>query len=146
MRETIIVGYEDKEPARRALDRALDEAKSRRATLVVVSVMDLPLDPTAPRNYGTLDDGPFARALDQPPELAGALAEARARVEEHGIQADYLWAAGEPAHVIVDLARDRGASLIVVGAHHDGFFSHLLTPGVDEQVQRDAGCDVLVVP
>lgn len=146
MRETIIVGYEEKEPARRALREAVERAKKTGARLLVVSALDLPLDPLAPRNFGTLDDGPFAVPRGEPPELHRALADARAQVESEGVEAEYLWATGDPAQVIVDLARDRNASLIVVGAHHDGFLSHLLRPGVDEQVRDDAGCEVLVVP
>ena len=145
MTETIIVGYEEKEPARRALDRAVEEAKARKAHLIVVTILDLPLDPNVPRNYGTLDDGPFTISADEPPELEGALAAARSRIEADGLPADYMWAVGDPARTIVDLARERHASLIVVGAHHEGFLSHFLTPGVDELVQRDAGCDVVVV-
>ena len=57
MTDTIIVGYDDKEPAKRALDRAIDEAKKRSGRLVVIAVAELPLNPADPRNFGTLDDG-----------------------------------------------------------------------------------------
>ena len=57
---TILVGYDDKDHARHALERGIAEAKRTGAHLVVVSVLELPLDPNAPRNFGTLGDGPVA--------------------------------------------------------------------------------------
>ena len=45
----IVVGYDDEDAAKRALDRALDEAKANGTGLVVVSVVELPLDPEGPR-------------------------------------------------------------------------------------------------
>jgi nucleotide-binding universal stress UspA family protein len=37
MAKTILVGYDDKEPAKRALERAIAEAKAANADLVVVT-------------------------------------------------------------------------------------------------------------
>ena len=143
---TIVVGYDDEDAAKRALERALQEAKGSRAKLVVVSVVELPLDPEGPRNFGTLDDGP-ARAIPRvvPDDLEPVLAHARARVAAEGVAADFLWAAGDPANVLVDVARDRRASLVVVGRHHHGFLANLVGSDVAAEVKRHAGADVLVV-
>ncbi len=146
MKETVVVGFDDGEPSRRALEHAVAEARKRHARLAVIAVLELPLDPGAPRHFGTLDDGPVARSVGEPRELGSILSDARAQVEAADVKAEYLWATGDPARTIVDLARERAASLIVVGAHHEGLFSHFLTPGIDEQVRHDAGCDVVVVP
>ena len=54
------------------------------------------------------------------------LAHARERVAAEGVSADFLWAAGDPANVLVDVARDRGASLVVVGTHHHSFLAKLV--------------------
>jgi nucleotide-binding universal stress UspA family protein len=145
MRTTIIVGYDGDEHGERALDRAIEEARNRSGRLVVVAVEELPLDPTGPRNFGTLDDGSPAPVVE-PPELARLLGEARERVRGSRVEADYVWAAGDPARAIVDLARERKASLIVIGAGHEGFFTRLFGLGVADEVKRDAGCDVLLVP
>ena len=45
----IVVGYDDEDAAKRALDRALDEAKASGTSLVVVTVVEFPLDPEGPR-------------------------------------------------------------------------------------------------
>src|SRR5688500_3256775 len=142
----IVVGYDDEEPAKGALDRALDEAKARGTSLVVVAVVELPLDPDAPPNVGTLGDRPARMIpLVVPDELEPVLAHARERVAAENVSADFLWAAGDPANVLVDVARDRGASLVVVGSHHHGFLAKLVGNDVAAEVKRHAGADVLVV-
>jgi nucleotide-binding universal stress UspA family protein len=146
MKPTIVVGYDDEGAARRALDRALEEAKASGAQLVVVSVVELPLDPEGPQNFGTLDDSPARMIpLVVPEELEPVIAHARARVAAEGVPADFLWAAGDPASVLVDVARDRNASLVVVGSHHHGLLAKLVGADVAAEVKRHAGADVLVV-
>jgi nucleotide-binding universal stress UspA family protein len=143
MSKTIVVGYDDKEPAKRALERAIAGAKESGVTLVVVTVVEFPLDPEGPQSFGALDDSPAGMIpLVVPPELEPVLAHARGRVTAESVQADFLWAAGDPAEVIVDVARDRKAVLVVIGSHHHGFLAKLV--GADE-VKRQAGADVLVV-
>jgi nucleotide-binding universal stress UspA family protein len=143
--DVIVVGFDDQPAAERALDRAIEEARARHARLLVVTVLELSLDPTGPRNYGTLDDGPFPGHLAPTPAIEQALVDARARVEAAHMRAEYLWAAGDPARTLVDLAADRRARAIVIGEHHGGFFSGLFGLDVETQVKRDAGCDVIVV-
>src|SRR5688572_9461932 len=141
----IVVGYDDEDAAKRALDRALDEAKTNGTGLVVVTVVELPLDPEGPKNFGTLDDSPARMIpLVLPEELEPVVAHARERVAAEGVSADFLWAAGDPANVLVDVARDRGASLVVVGSHHHGFLAKLVGADVAAEVKRHAGADVLV--
>ena len=142
---TILVGYDDKEPAKHALERGIAEAKRTGAHLVVVSVLELPLDPNAPRNFGTLGDGPVAGA-HRP--SAGARAGGRPRprrVAAAGLRADLVWAAGDPAEMIIELAHERNASLVVLGQHHHGLFAALVGADVPGEVKRRSGADVLVV-
>jgi nucleotide-binding universal stress UspA family protein len=143
---TIVVGYEDAEPARLALDRAIDEARSSGGHLVVVAVVELPLDPEGPQSFGTLDDTPAQMIpLVEPPELEGALAAARERIESAGVSADYVWDVGEPAGAIIAAARDRGAELVVVGKGHHGRLARWLGADTAAEVERGAGCKVIVV-
>jgi nucleotide-binding universal stress UspA family protein len=143
---TIVVGYDGGAPAGRALDRAIEEARASPVHIVVVAVVEMLLNPEGPQNFGTLDDSPARMIpLVEPPELEPILAEARERVESAGLTGDYVWAAGEPASLIVETARDRGADLVVVGSHHRGFFARLLGTDVGAEVKREAGCDVIMV-
>ena len=142
----VVVGYDDKEPAKRALERAIDEAKKRGAQLVVVAVEELPLNPEGPQNFGSLDDTPVRMIpLVAPPDLQDIFADARKSIDEAGVDADYLWAAGDPAQVIADAALDRKASVVVLGAHHHRFMDRLLGTDVPAEVERELGADVVVV-
>ena len=142
---TIVVGYDGDERSIKALDRAIDEAREDRAHLVVVAVAEMPLNPEGPQNFGTLDDSPARMIpLVEPSELEPVLAAAKERVESAGLTGDYMWAAGDPANEIVEVAKDRKAGLIVIGSHHHSLFARILGPDVATQVKRDAGCDVIV--
>jgi nucleotide-binding universal stress UspA family protein len=148
MSRDVVVGYDDKEPAKRALDRAIEEARARKSRLVVVAVAEMMLNPEGPQNYGTLDDTPARMIpLVEPPELEPVLSHARQRVAAEGLDdhADYLWLAGEPGSSIVDVAHERKAELIVVGSHHHAFLGRLLGNDVAAEVKRRAECDVIVV-
>ncbi len=146
MARTIVVGFDASDAASRALDRAIDEARASQGQLVVVAVDEMPLNPEGPQNFGTLDDSPARMIpLVQPDELEPILSAARDRVEAAGVSADYLWAAGEPTEEILGAARERKADVIVLGAHHHGFFGRLFGADVAGGIRREADCDVLVV-
>ena len=146
MKGRILVGYDDSQHARAALDRGIEEARKVHGKLVVLAVAEMPLDPQTPRNFGTLDDiGPNeGAALQAPPGVVETLAHARQHVESAGVSADYAWAAGEPGAAIVDAAKNLHAGLIVVGDHHHTFLGSLFGADVATAVREHAGCDVIV--
>lgn len=142
----ILVGYDGLDAADRALARAIDEARAGGGELVVLAVDEMPLNPEGPQNFGTLDDSPATMIpLAEPPELEPVLSRARERVEAAGLDADYVWAAGEPAQEIIVAARERGVDLIVVGQHHHSLFGRLLGEDIAAGVKRAADCDVIAV-
>lgn len=144
---TILVGYDDSDAARRALDRGIVEARERGARLVVLAVLEVPVDPQVPRFFGTLNDVTDweGQPITPPPELVTLLASARDRVAAAGVEADFVWAAGEPGRAIVDAARDAGADLVILGEHHHGFLAVLFGTDVTGEVARELGCDVIAV-
>ena len=145
MSKAIVVGYDNKEPAMRALARAIAEAKASHSPLVVVGIAEMPLNPEGPQSFGTLDDSP-ARMLPlvEPPEIRAAFAHAQQRIEAEGLSADFVWAAGDPSSTIIDVARSREAALVVLGSHHHSLLGRLLGADVAAEVKRQAGCDVIV--
>ena len=142
----ILVGYDGSEGGRRALDRAIAEARESRGHVTVLSVADVPLDPDVPRNFGTLGDisAREGSALAPPPDVVAHLTEARGQLDEAGFDAELAWAAGEPAGEILETARRIRAHVIVLGEHHHGFLGKLFGADVDAEVQRAAGCDVIL--
>jgi nucleotide-binding universal stress UspA family protein len=142
----ILVGYDDSDASVRALERAADQARERQQRLIVLAVLEMPLNPTDAHQFGTAGDGtPLTGPFLEPPEITEILADARTRLEGSGVMADYVWAPGEPARLIVDVAKDRGASTIVVGHHHHGMLGRLFGTDVAADVRRTADCEVVVV-
>jgi nucleotide-binding universal stress UspA family protein len=142
----ILVGYDGSSAGRRALDRAIAEARESHGHVTVLSVADVPLDLSVPRNFGTLGDisAREGSPLSPPPDVVGHLTEARDRLAAAGVDADLVWAAGEPGREILETARRIRAHVIVLGEHHHGFLGNLFGADVDVAVQREAGCEVIL--
>lgn len=115
----IVVGYDDSEAARRALDRAAALA-GYGSTLTVVNVTPGPPDPEV-------------------------LATARERLVRRLVGATYLQPVGEPAEEIVAAAKGLEADLVVVGRRNGNPLRRFLLGSVSAKVVRNAPCDVLVV-
>jgi nucleotide-binding universal stress UspA family protein len=142
----ILVGYDGSEGGKRALERAVLEAHDSRGSITVLSVANVPLDLDVPRNFGTLDDisANEGEALSPPPSIVAELTEASERLASAGIEADLLWRAGEPGSAIVETAKEIRAQVIILGEHHHGLLGNLFGADVDGEVQREAGCEVIL--
>jgi nucleotide-binding universal stress UspA family protein len=133
----IVVGYDGSEPARRALDRAVELADA--AVVAVVCAADVsPL---------VRDPAGGASPIDPAHEEArgAALAEARQHLEGKGVEAVYVAGVGHPADVIVEEAKETGADLIVVGTRGLNAAKRIVLGSVSTNVVHHAPCDVLVV-
>jgi nucleotide-binding universal stress UspA family protein len=144
--KTIVVSFDESEPAARALRRAADLAEAFDATLVVAAVAVPPvpgpgIDALLP---GTSER--FASAATQELELADQhLEQARRQLEGRAVRAEFVSSAGVPAEQILELAQQRQADLIVVGVTEPGFLQHLLAGSLTEDVARETRRDVLIV-
>lgn len=74
-----------------------------------------------------------------------ALTALEERAAAAGVPFTRLLAAGQPRQVILEVARDRGADLIVMGAHGRSGLERAILGSVSEHVVRHSPCDVLVV-
>jgi len=135
--KTIVVGFDDTEPARRALERAADLAEAFGAKLVITSVA--PILVGISRTAGPVDP------VDSPAEHREQLQDAKKLLEARNIKADYVPAVGEPADAIAELAEDRDADLIVIGTREPGILERLLVQRVSERVVHHAHRDLLIV-
>ena len=134
--KTIVVGYDETEPAQRALARAADLAEAFGSRIIVTSV--------APVLVGSHEMGPIDPS-DPPEHHREELEHARAFLSGRGLEAELRLATGDPADAIVELADEVGADLIVVGTREPKLVSHVLGLSVSGTVKRKAHCDVLIV-
>jgi nucleotide-binding universal stress UspA family protein len=132
----IVLGYDESDTAKRALERAAQLAKAFDSELIVASVA--PVMTNIGRSAGPVDP------TDPPAAHIEELKHAQAYLEGEGVQADYLPGLGHPAETLAQLANDRDADLIVVGHHHSGI-SRLLGQSVSDSVAHRVHCDVLLV-
>ena len=135
--KTIVVGYDETEPSKRALDRAAELAQASGAKLIVTSVA--PVLVSVGRGMGAIDP------VDPPSEHLAELEHARAHLERKGLDVELVPAVGEPADTIVELADERHADMIVVGTREPNVLERLLGQSVSQSVSRRAHCDVLIV-
>jgi nucleotide-binding universal stress UspA family protein len=147
--KTIVVGYDGSDGAKRALDRAVEVARAFSAKLVVVSVADLP--PVVPpyaagpvvgfETEPILD--PTLLSMD-PDQIVGPLLD-EARELVRGVDAEFESREGAPDDVLLAVADERAADLLVVGKRELGFIGRLLEGSVSVDLAKRAHCDVLIV-
>jgi nucleotide-binding universal stress UspA family protein len=120
----------------RATVRALDVAEESGASLVVVSVLD------APPKF--LSEVPQV-ARDLLSSLESLVAEVAQHAADRDVPCETRVAVGAASRIIVDLAGERRAGLIVMGSHGRTGLKRLLMGSVTERVVGHAACPVLVV-
>jgi nucleotide-binding universal stress UspA family protein len=127
--------------AERALEYAVFLAERFQADLIALHVFQLPasalpegvLEPLA-----ELEQGLEQRLLERLQEFMAPRVPAGQRVTP-------LVAEGLPYHEIAEIARQRGADLLVMGTHGRTGLSHLLLGSVAERVVRSATMPVVTV-
>jgi nucleotide-binding universal stress UspA family protein len=133
----ILVGYDDTDASKRALDRAAEIAKAFDANVVVTSVAPL-LHGTA-RSVGPVDP------TDSPAMHEEQLRHAADALAAQGITPELVPATGDPAHAIVRLADEMEADLVVVGTREPGVVERLMHQSVSRKVAHHVRRDLLIV-
>jgi nucleotide-binding universal stress UspA family protein len=134
----ILVGYEEDGPYERVLERTAELATAFGARVTVASVAPMPV------RFGR-GIGPYDPA-DPPARHEVEVTRAITRLEQLGVRnVRGATVGGEPGDEIVHLARAHDADLIVVGAHHGGFWSRLFERAIDDEVAHHSPVDVLIV-
>ncbi|HTU83468.1 MAG TPA: universal stress protein [Candidatus Acidoferrales bacterium] len=143
MNGPILVPVDGSEPSLRAVDEAAELAKVAGTGIVVAHVVD-PAK-AAMLTYGNPQF--VAGCLDAIREEGRELLEAaRVRARGHVERVETRLIQGSPGQEIVKLAREIGATWIVMGSHGRTGLARLLVGSVAEDVLRHAGVPVLIVP
>ncbi len=137
----VIVGVDGSEPATRALKWALRYATVEQRPLVAAYTWQLPIMP--PTSAYTLMPTLELLRSDAPKILAGNIERAELGQAAETIEQNVL--EGNAAGQLLNLADQRGASLVVVGARSKSRLTSLLG-SVSATVAQHANCPVVVVP
>lgn len=128
----ILMAYDGGDPARKALNTAIELAKKFDASMTVVSVV--------PVHPGRVPIDPW----DDTTVHAQELLEAKKVLREAGIEAELLEPAGDPAKTIERIATDGGYDTIVMGSRHLGAIERVLQGSVSEHVATHADATVII--
>jgi nucleotide-binding universal stress UspA family protein len=152
--QKILVAVDGSEHSQRALDKAVEIAKSVNGMLLVFMVHQDTVAPVtnpemAVHMAGTIPDGPSPVLADMANQAAHEfdekfLAKAEAKVKASGVQVHTELVEGDPADEIVKRSKE-GFDLIVLGARGAGRLSKLFLGSVSDGVIKKASCPVLVV-
>jgi nucleotide-binding universal stress UspA family protein len=135
--KTILIGYDEGEASKRALERGAQLAKAFDSQLVVTSVA--PVTTSIGHSAGPID------ATDPPDAHIEELKHAQTYLEGQGVKADYVPAIGHPAETIAQVAEERGADLVILGTKEPSLIARLFGQSVSESVAHRVHCDVMFV-
>jgi nucleotide-binding universal stress UspA family protein len=135
----IVVGTDGSKTAERAVSEAGDLAQATGARVHVVTAFQ-----------GVFDAEPFTgSAAHENVDMRRAADTVAARSAEHltarGIQVDYESREGDPAEVLIEVATEDDADLIVVGNKGMTGIGRFLLGSVPNKVTHHAPCSVMVV-
>jgi nucleotide-binding universal stress UspA family protein len=128
----ILVAYDGGEPAKRALDMAVELARKFGASVAVVSV--------TPVHPGRSRIDPW----DDRPVHLQELKEAQRILRDKGIEAEMLAPSGDPAITIEHIAAEGGFDTVVIGSRGLGALSRALQGSTSEHVATHSATTVIV--
>ena len=140
MYETIVVGTDGSDTATQAVSKAATIAQRMGSRLYIVTA------------FGAHPSGIAAEPPEELEWLASAgvradliVRQAAAAVADAGITIETIARVGDPASLLIDIAGEVTADLIVVGNRGMTGFAHFMLGSVPNKVTHHAPCDVLVV-
>jgi nucleotide-binding universal stress UspA family protein len=139
MFSTVAVGTDGSQTASVAVETAVDLARRYGAKLVLLSAFQ---DAQRAARWGTDSFAAIEWAINTSAETREILSRTEADLQSQGVECTTRVDEGDPAEVLVRLATDCGADLLVVG--NKGMRRRILG-SVPNSVTHKAPCSVLVV-
>src|SRR5215217_2195974 len=135
----IAVGVDGSKTATKALEMAVEIARRFEASVVLLSASR---DSTAPSSGRAVDTVEVDWASNPSSRIHEILARTQAQLQRSGLECTTVVDEGEPGAVLVRLADECGADMLVVG--NKGMHRRVLG-SVPNTVAHKAGCAVLIV-
>ena len=143
-RRSIVVGTDGSPTAVQAVQRAAALARSGGATLHLVTAYNPVPDRTDAAELEALPEA--LRWMGSPGQAAeDLLSDATALLDEEGIEVERHARPGDPVEVLLEVADEVEADLLVVGNKGMQGAKRFVVPSVPNRVSHHAACDVLIV-
>jgi nucleotide-binding universal stress UspA family protein len=139
----IVVGFDGSAAAQNALEWAIDVAQSKGGELVVVCAYR-PIAAGELREQRRQAPADVVHLLQPDAEATAILAAAREQAEAAGVAVECVARTGAAADVILEVAEEQEARLIIVGTHATRG-RRLFHPSIPNEISRRAKCSVLIV-
>jgi nucleotide-binding universal stress UspA family protein len=139
MVSTIAIGVDGSKTAAKAVDMAVEIARRFDAKVVLLSALG---DATAPSASRAVDTVELDWASNPSARVQQILSTTQSQLQHDGLECATLVDEGHPGDVLVRLAEECGADLLVVG--NKGMHRRVLG-SVPNTVTHKAACSVLVV-
>jgi nucleotide-binding universal stress UspA family protein len=140
MPRSIVVGTDGSKPAEEAVRQATDLASREGARLHLVAAYP---DPQVLRERVT--GGSTAQNVDLRGVAISVLKRAEHHVRDKGVELDTHAREGDPAEVIIEVANEQQADLIVVGSRGLTGIKRFLLGSVSNKISHHAPCSVMIV-
>src|SRR5690349_12825010 len=144
MFRSIVVGTDGSDTAQKAVDEAVDLAKSLSAKVWLVSAYE-PVPQARLREEARQAPADLQWMVNPREDVDSTLAAAADRVREAGVDVETFAREGDPADAILDVAEERDADLIVVGNKGMTGARRFLLGSVPNKVSHHAPCSVLII-
>ena len=135
----IVVGTDGSESATKAVAEAVQIAGALGVPLHIVSAYK-PL----PAGTGALP-AEFQGAISSSSAVEAVLSDAAARARSHGVAAETHARTGDPAMVLLDVAEELGAGMLVIGNKGIGSAKRFVLGNVPSKVVHHSPCSTYVV-
>ena len=137
--QRIVVGTDDSEPSRRALDFACEQAAGTGQQVVMIRAwkpVTVPVD-----KHGDVPPAMVSALLDEEEALVKSVAEQRGRFPDLDIEGEFI--ATAPGQALVDASNT--ATMVAVGSRGRAALTETVLGSVSHKVLHEAQCPVAVV-
>jgi nucleotide-binding universal stress UspA family protein len=144
MFQSIVVGTDGSDTAKKAVSAAVELARAVGASIELVSAYE-PVPAHRLREESREAPGDLQWMVNPREDVDATLRDAAEEVEEAGVAVRIYAREGDPADAILDVAEERGADLIVVGNKGMTGAKRFLLGSVPNKVSHHAPCSVLII-
>ncbi|MED3515066.1 universal stress protein [Bacillus subtilis] len=141
----MLVAIDGSDMSAKALDAAVHLAKEQQAELSILHVGREAVVTTSSLTGIVYVPEHFIDEIRNEVKKEGLKILENAKEKAKGVQAETIYANGEPAHEILNHAKEKGVSLIVVGSRGISGLKEMMLGSVSHKVSQLSTCPVLIV-